>query len=325
MYENDISIIVPTYNNEKTITRLLISINLYLRSFNVDLVLVDDGSKDNTVLLEEKFDFSENIHTKIIRSSHSGVSIARNIGIQHANGKYLMFIDGDDEIDEQIQSLLKDFESFHSQIISFSMDTLNIHDGQKMIGNSIADLSLSMLLSKWKGVSPNEYEMSASNKLYLTEFIRSNDIRFDKNLKCWEDLFFNMSILQKAKSVFMKKGTIFKYNHDNLNSVTHKKSIVIIEGAKYVYKNSSNQFTNPQINRRLLKVEEAYFISHIVGGYFVFNSDKLLYNDLLKVIPLRKETYKYSNTLHHKFILWGLYRLGFKTTILIYKMLKKMK
>ena len=323
MCKNDISIIVPTYNSEHTIERLLTSINSSFKNLNIDLLLVDDGSNDRTVLIEEEYSFNENIHTNIIKLSHSGVSVARNVGIQKAQGKYLMFLDSDDEVSEEITSLLKDFNHFNSQVVSFSPDTLDIHDGKEVRKDSINFLTISMLYNKCGSFIPNEYEMSVSNKLYLNQFVKQSSIKFDQNLKCWEDLFFNMRVLIQTDSLLMKKGTIFIYNHDNENSVTHRKSESIIRDAKYVYEKCAFIFNNNQSMENLLtKVEASYFISHIVGGYFVFNPNIKLYNSFIKVIPLRNSSYKYANTVQHKFILWGLRHLGFTITTSIYRGMK---
>lgn len=320
----DISVIVPTYNSEHTIERLLRSIDLYFKKLNIDLLLIDDGSEDHTVLIEENFNFRDNIHVNIIKSIHAGVSVARNIGIQNARGKYLMFLDADDQVSSEILFLLQDFKKFNSQIISFSPDVLNIHNNREIEGGTISYLPLVMLYSNSNMFKANEYEMSASNKLYLRKFINLNGIRFDKELKCWEDLFFNINALALANSVLMKKGTIFIYNHDNINSVTHKKNKEILKDAEYVYKNSAFIF-NDKVTKILLNVEASYFISHIVGGYFVFIPDTQLYQEFISQIPLKKASYKYTTTLQHKFLLWGLQRLGFRMTTLIYRSLKKVQ
>jgi glycosyltransferase involved in cell wall biosynthesis len=93
-----ITVIVPTYNSEKYITRCLSS--LLCQTLPIDEILViDDGSTDNTIELVQKT-FSNESHIRIISASHFGVSKARNIGINLAIGDLIGFLDSDDTWDE---------------------------------------------------------------------------------------------------------------------------------------------------------------------------------------------------------------------------------
>lgn len=320
----DVSIIVPTYNSENTIVRLLKSINLYCNNLKVELILVDDGSTDDTCYIERNFTFNKNIVSKIIKLSHSGVSTARNIGIENANGKYLVFFDSDDALSSEFQSLFSNSnnERFNAQVVSFSARVPQNHNNKVFKGKDIKYLALTMVYGKYKEFIPDEYEMSASNKLYLRSFILKYNIKFDPNLSFWEDLFFNMKILNKVETILVKRGDIFIYYQDNNNSVTHNATNSIVNDAKYVYKNSMFIFND---NLVFTKYEAAYFISRIVGGYLALNPNTKVYKNLIETIPLDNRSFKYADTIHHKFILWGLQHLGLFRTVSIYRILKSLK
>lgn len=102
-----VSVVVPAYNREKTIERCIHSIRRQTMQ-PYEIILVDDGSTDKTVIL------AENMHCqylKILRQNHKGAQAARNLGILNAKGNYIAFLDSDDEwlpemLEKEIQYLL---------------------------------------------------------------------------------------------------------------------------------------------------------------------------------------------------------------------------
>ncbi len=101
----DFSIIIPTFNDEQKIERAIKSVINQTYS-NWKLIIVDDGSTDNT---EEKVQpYLSNPKIKYFKQPNSGVSVARNTGFQHATGEFIVFLDSDDEVKPE---LLSDFKN----------------------------------------------------------------------------------------------------------------------------------------------------------------------------------------------------------------------
>ena len=90
----DVSIIIPLYNAEKTIERCLDSILKQKTSFKYEIIVVDDGSKDNS--LEKLKDYKRFI--KLIKETNGGPGKARNIGIRESSANFLLFVDSDDYV-----------------------------------------------------------------------------------------------------------------------------------------------------------------------------------------------------------------------------------
>src|SRR5699024_1389484 len=92
------SVIIPIYNAEKTIISTVNNILRALKSYEYELILINDGSTDNTLNSINSFKNNKNI--KIINQENKGVSAARNIGIEKVsnNSKYITFIDDSDSI-----------------------------------------------------------------------------------------------------------------------------------------------------------------------------------------------------------------------------------
>lgn len=103
MTEEGFSIIIPVYNGEKTIMKTINSI--LEQSYNHwELIVVDDGSKDNTLAVVKQFN---DPRIRIIKQNNLGVSVARNNGILEANKKFIIFLDSDDEV---TNNWLQDFK-----------------------------------------------------------------------------------------------------------------------------------------------------------------------------------------------------------------------
>ena len=93
-----VSIIVPVYNLEKYIEKCVRSL-LQQTYTNVEIILVDDGSRDESGEICDRL-ASEDSRIKVIHKENGGLSSARNCGIENATGEYIMFVDGDDFISE---------------------------------------------------------------------------------------------------------------------------------------------------------------------------------------------------------------------------------
>src|SRR5690606_18531829 len=94
-----ISIVVPVYNSEKYLPECIESI-LNQNYANIELIIVNDGSTDNSLSIAEKFSENDS-RIKILSQRNSGVSAARNLGISIAQGDYIGFVDSDDTVHEK--------------------------------------------------------------------------------------------------------------------------------------------------------------------------------------------------------------------------------
>lgn len=104
--KDKVSIIVPCYNAEKYLKKCLDSIINQTYS-NIEIILVNDGSKDNTLKILSDYEKKDN-RIIVIDKENTGVSDSRNIGVEKATGKYIMFSDSDDYFElDAVESLYK--------------------------------------------------------------------------------------------------------------------------------------------------------------------------------------------------------------------------
>lgn len=214
----DLSIIIPTYNSESTIERALTSVRK-INSIDCEIIVADDGSRDDTLDRIEKLNIN---NIQIIKFSHSGAGSIRNKAIMAARGKYLLFVDSDDELLVEANNL---FNRHKSIIQSSYYDILNIdpripkdevikaEDYDKVVQLERSNLGL---LSQEKTV----WRSGPVSKLYKREFILGNNIKFAEDISVGEDLIFNNQCIKYFRKVLLINGKIYKIN-DNAESITH--------------------------------------------------------------------------------------------------------
>lgn len=106
MDEKLVSVIIPAYNIEDYIGRCLDSV-LSQTYKNLEIIVIDDGSSDRTGEILDDYE-KKNHRMKVIHKENGGVSSARNIGIDRANGDYIGFVDGDDRVNPKLfETLVK--------------------------------------------------------------------------------------------------------------------------------------------------------------------------------------------------------------------------
>lgn len=216
MKKNEIvSIIVPAYNAERTINRCIDSI-LKQSYGNLEIIIINDGSKDST---EEKcMKYIKNKKIKYIRIKNSGVSNARNIGIENSTGTYIMFVDSDDYIEKNMVERLYDNinENVDLVICSKNLITINEKISEKI---DIASCTLKkeniIQLYRAKILNPPYC------KLYRSEIIKSKSIRFDISISIGEDLLFNILYLKNiTKDIKILNENLYNYEKINTNSLS---------------------------------------------------------------------------------------------------------
>lgn len=191
-----ISIIVPVYNSENTLTRCLDSI-LSQSFVDYECIIVDDGSTDGSSRICEEY-AKRDSRFSVFHKKNEGVSSARNLALENATGSWITFIDSDDYVQDN-------YLSYMISEISSSVDLV--------IGSSLAINNLrshTMCGCVPKGL----YEIKSSvveNSLSLTEFKvpwgklfkRSlmNGLRFDIYMKVGEDAHFMLQYLHVAKLI----------------------------------------------------------------------------------------------------------------------------
>lgn len=219
------SVIIPTYNCATYLKRCVDSILSQLNNED-EIIIVNDGSTDNTTDVCKKL---SDIKIKIINKTNTGVSDSRNQALKIARGKFIIFLDADDYVDngyiKKVVEIIKKYSDI--QFINFgffsdveditkgvvSSDKINYKDyfykTKREIYEDIVNLNDScMMYNIW-------------NKIYLASVIKKNDIYFE-NVYFSEDIIFNRKYVEKINNLYNCSDCFYHYVREREGAVTKK-------------------------------------------------------------------------------------------------------
>lgn len=227
-----ISVIIPVYNGEKFIDRAIESV-LCQADGSVELVLVDDGSADNSGRICDAYaQAHENV--RVVHKKNGGISSARNAGIAAAQGQYLLFLDADDRlapetcrcVGEVIRAAQPDCIDFGwTYVNAAGEETENHHKVPKdtvLDENYIAEVILPPLLNLKNDPDHFIYDFSCT-KAFRRDIIQRNEVAFDEGRRVWEDRPFVVQYLKYAKTFYSMDRCLYYYM-DTPNSLSRRYS-----------------------------------------------------------------------------------------------------
>lgn len=255
-----ISVIIPVYNNEKYIARCLDSLIQQTYS-EFEALVINDGSKDNSGEIIQSY-AEHDKRFRYFEQENQGVSVARNKGLDNAKGEYVLFLDGDDWLDNDV------LERLHNEMTEHNLDCVSY-----MFRHVYED-----------GIPPNEdagsenicYQLSSPSKaarffdtvarsvfytsqqhLFKRKIIEENTLRFSAGIRRGEDvLFAHMYAIYIRKGAILGKLKGYNYYH-------HAKSCMSV---------SSNEWNDVVLqNFKALRFFNRYLSSsevHHSGKYF---------------------------------------------------------
>ncbi len=205
------SIITPVFNRKECIKNAINCIKKQDFS-DWEYIIVDDGSSDGTAEVIDKAAEDDSRIISLHLPHNQGVSSARNLGIQSARGKYLLFLDSDDEYKDGAFSFIHEIINTHSDTdaIIFSVDrfdestknTIIDENGFKTLEyKDIRYTLLAGLLGTCEHKNDNVYRHVVWNKCVKKSIFDNNNILFDVNKVTWEDLEVCIKIIANCKKI----------------------------------------------------------------------------------------------------------------------------
>lgn len=233
-----ISVIVPIYNCEKYIDRLINSI-LTQNYEDFELILLNDGSTDDS---KEKLEKYNDKRIKLINKENTGVSDTRNRGLALATGDLICFLDSDDYISQNyFETIIKYFKennkiellnfAFYSETENKNLEQISVdkisykekyYENREQIQEDFVNLwDNTMLYNLW-------------NKVYVTKIIRENNIEFPKT-NWGEDIIFNRIYLKCINNMHNSKQAFYHYIREREGALTKSYNNNLFETRKKEY------------------------------------------------------------------------------------------
>lgn len=259
------SVIIPVYNSEKTIERCMQSLLAQERN-DVEIIVINDGSTDASgeFLTEYASDYQ---NVLLIDQKNSGVSAARNAGIEKASGTYITFVDSDDFVSEDYFSVLDKMESQGDEdLIIFASSTVGgqaadesnlYHQLEQMNdrGNKMA-----LLLSSRKIMSP-------WNKRFKRNIIIDNKIRFIRQFQTGEDFNFCLEYMLHCNSITVKYKKLYTVDISDSTSLSRKYRPHLDIQLEKVFKNAADLIRKSSLDtvdkEKLLCITDYLFIKNV--------------------------------------------------------------
>lgn len=199
-----LSIIVPIYNAEKFLDKCLSSVK-NIKNIDFECLMIDDGSTDESYEICKRY-VDKNF--KYIFKENSGVSSTRNYGIEKSKGKYILFLDADDYLNENVEELLINAINSKSDFVVFDykIDLYGKEVHKKYIKEK-NDLLEDVIYKIYSTAELN----TCWAKLFKSDVIKKNKLNFYQDIRIGEDQIFVMEYINCIESVKNIEGEILTY------------------------------------------------------------------------------------------------------------------
>lgn len=304
MEECKVSIILPIYNSELYLEECIDSILAQTYS-NFELIIVNDGSTDNSVEICNQY-IKKDSRIILITQKNKGVSSARNLGIKIAKGEYVVFVDSDDFLMPMaLSTIVKNFKSI--DLVCFGFKSLYLDKEKDVICHNSNINNNDIFFNQM--IFNHEIGGSLWNKAYRRKIIIDNNIRFDENIHFCEDLLFNTDYFTYCKNVKYIMKCLYNYRKRR-SSITYnfysKKNISRL----VTFEKLSEKYKNDVMLNSFFKynyISYYYKIKSIIPKNYVINQKILKQEkEIIKELNLSKK--EKINFLLTKYANW-LYRI----------------
>lgn len=205
-----LSFIIPCYNGADTL-RFSVESVIKQGIEDYEIIIINDGSTDNT-LKEANRIKSECPNVIVLDKSNGGVSSARNLGIKHSSGDYLVFLDADDEFDSDFWKEVKQYTDRSKSLIIFGFDFEELPTKTRLYKNKIkGDIIADYLMGR--------VHIHICSIITKREIIINNNILFDEGTHFSEDIEFIVKVLMASKEYIYIHKNLFHYKYRESSAI----------------------------------------------------------------------------------------------------------
>lgn len=271
-----ISIIVPIYNAGDALNRCIDSV-LNQTFHDWELLLIDDGCTDKSGEICDEYSIKDQ-RIQVFHKPNGGVSSARNIGLNHAKGEWIVFVDADDFVKESYLShILEHSRKNVDLVISYA----EIHNGDDIKKESYPSKLVDN--TNFESIfieNDMHWHTSPWSKLYKRNIIEEHHIRFCEGMHIGEDAVFLYSYMLYSNRIYISNDTDYCYSAYNEGSLTKRVNSLVSEILAY---NQIRAIVEAIILKKNIKNFTAMKnLNWLIGSYQRRILNALYYNNVQK-------------------------------------------
>ena len=290
MNKIDISIIVPIYNAEKYLKKCLDSLVNQTKK-ELEFILINDGSTDKS---EEIVKTYKDERIKYFKNKNQGIGKTRNFGIEKSSGKYLMFLDSDDYFsNDACEILYKEAEKEKADLIVF--DYYRVEKG------NLNEVKIESFNATNIKDDPNlllKVNLGPCNKIYKTDLIKNNGIKFEESLKYEDTLFVVKAIYNAQKIIKLNRFLHYYMIHEKSETTVRDERVfdilkIVDKIRNYLKNDKSIKETVDKLTVKILTnytIQQRYQSDKSIAMKFIDDT----FNYLKKEIPDYKKNKYYQ-------------------------------
>lgn len=304
-----VSIIIPIYNAENHLEECLKSI--LLQNIDLEVILINDGSTDNSLKICEFF-AQLDCRIKLINISNRGPSNARNVGIKFASHEWITFIDADDLVeknyfnilfdiqDDSVDAIFLDYKLLKGEMVT---DSRCVFAENKILSGTSDCIEIQNQIFDSDSFIPYKKNSFTWGKFFRRNVIRYNNLEFPVSISYCEDCIFLYQTIPYLKKIF------YAYEH---------------KIPKYIYRLTSSSITNTRDIRVLTQKKAAfdYIVQNIRNDQNKLALNKFFLIQFFSCVNLIKDISKTTDerfNLYHSLYDWQPFRLLNKESIFSFK------
>ena len=302
-----ISIIVPVYKVEQYLPKCIDSI-LSQTYQDWELLLIDDGSPDNSGKKCDEYAHKDE-RIRVFHKDNGGVSSARNLGLDYAEGDYVMFVDSDDWLSNDcLQTCVFELDKNKLDALQFGFTSVTANNEKQLVKIS------SSILDGEQYIKHNNFNVCVGGGIYKREIIEENKIRFPLVLKLAEDQIFVFSFFKKTVRIKYLDRAMYYYLQRSDSAVHTPKSDDMLKSCEYLIEFGSHwSVLKPHIDSMIIK-----FIVDMIK-----NND--ISYKILRSIYLKQNVKNFSGSCRSQRLFPKLARLNFYIACCIIRFYMKRK
>lgn len=318
-----LSIVIPAYNAQEFLPECLVSI-IKNDIKGVEVIIIDDGSKDSTLYLANKWHRNYK-QIRIIHTENEGPSMARKVGLKAAKGVWCWFVDSDDVVlPNSISRLHSVLPNVHSDVINVGFIPFTHYQDIINASDQIFELENISIPSFLFGLYNGKYQHFISTYLFKTVALKHSETRinngticvpvFVTNLTLYEDVVGIEGLLRRMKSIDVLSGPLYGHR-ENSYSLTQTPNIESAESGLRAVQTIAHFPTLPFLrdDKTRMEIGLLFFAYKLIPlGYH----QKFLREEFKHEISIRIRKIGVAN-LTRKMMIWYLFLLSGLLDVLI--------